>query len=299
MNPENNVSPESPAPVAETTSNTPAPQPPESTPTPDKRKKYVLLGIGGFILAAIIAAVVVYFVNFNISKQDYQNAASAAQPVSTQSAEAVSAMDAIVNSKDTDPKKLLEKIDTAETKLASLKTANEELQGKKALNAGDIRDLNATFKKDYESFYDYSTTYTSSAKIAYGATSGCADVFKEKSPSTNTDFSKYKEANSDCRAKLTKAAGEIKDEDLKKVLVSYSTYLNDTLPITESIYKNMKTFNLDDFAKVQKDLQPFTKAYGDSLKSATENLQKRYKELGDMQGSLKTLTEAIDKKANA
>ena len=262
-------------------------------------KKIALFIIGGVVLLLAIAAVVFYFVYFNITKEDYQKAATAGTELVTLEAKSRESLQAVTGTATNQPsfktvEDVTSAVNSATSSLATYETAVKAYDSQKALHNGDVNKLYDAFKKKYSFYTDFSTAYTSAASKAITASTKCSADFKNLADSKSYD--EYKKRSDACRAELV-SAQSVSDPDWKNLLTAYVNFLDSAAPIYKTIYASSDTKDYTAAYAAIKDLTPVVKTYGDASKAFIASVTDRYKATDGVTASLNAVTDLLNKKA--
>jgi len=286
------------APIDPTVAPGAAPQPPVTPPAKRSKKPLLFAGIGAVVLLAIAAAIF-FFVYFSISKEDYKQAAAATADITTLEKKSRESLQLITGTAEKQPtftttEAVSKAMSDVTTSLTAYQTAIDTFDKQKALHDGDVSKLYKTFKTNYNAYVDFSTSYTSSASKALGASTKCTEAYKD-APATPT-YDTYQKQTATCRAALV-AAQEVSDPDWKAFIKAYITYLDAAGPVYKEFYAGTTSNDYTAAFAALKKLTPATEAYTTASKSVTDHIAKRYKETDNITTSFKAVSDALDKKA--
>ncbi len=204
-----------------------APTPPTvSGQSPKDKKKLLLIAaiVGGVLLLAVIA-VVVYLAMTNVSKQDYANAASQYNEVSSANTDLTRKVQVLAasTSAGTDEEFAADVKDVEEA-ITKLKDENKKLGNEKAAKVGEGGKLYDTFDTKLNAYADYAQELVASIKVIrsdFGvcdevgkateeaarakALRECADSFKSTATIPNAEFKAYIDASKPVYEKYAKS----------------------------------------------------------------------------------------------
>ena len=272
-------------------------------PTPPVKKKMskkiTLLITGGAVLLLVVATVILYFIYFNITKEDYQNAATAGTELVKLEAKSRESLQAFTGTAGKQPhfetvESVTSAMNNATDSLATYETAVKAYGSQKALHDGDVQKLYETFKKKYSVYTNFSSAYSLAASKATTALTKCSADLK------NTEYSRsyddYKKQSDTCRADLVSAQG-VSDPDWKNLLNAYVTYLDSSTPFYKTIYAVSTSIDLTATYAAINDLNAISKTFTDATRIFIANVSDRYKATDGVTASLIAVTDLLNKKA--
>ena len=273
----------------------PAPLPPR------KSKKGLIITLISVGAALIIAAVfiILYFTLWTVRPQDYKAAADTTNGLSSLDKTSRDDLDKIINPGTSQTaEQLTEASDKASKSLSAYEDAVKKLDSERALRDDSIKKLYDTYKDKLKAYTDFANNYLESAKIGRAAILACSDYSKKFSDSDSLSYDDYKKLYLDpCKAELSKASN-IKDEDLKKVINGYSTYLDDSAPAVKKVYEALSAKDYSAYTSAAKELQPISTKFSDISKDASDNIKKRYDATKGTTDASDDLLKALNAKAN-
>ncbi len=273
----------------------PAPLPPR------KSKKGLIITLISVGAVLIIAAVfiILYFTLWTVRPQDYKAAADITNGLSSLDKTSRDDLDKIINPGSSQTaEQLTEASDKASKSLSTYEDAVKKLDSERALHDDSIKKLYDTYKDKLKTYTDFANNYLESAKIGRAAILACSDYSKKFSDSDSLSYDDYKKLYLDpCKAELSKASN-IKDEDLKKVINGYSTYLDDSAPAVKKVYEALSSKDYSAYTSAAKELQPISTKFSDISKDASDNIKKRYDATKGTTDASDALLKALNEKAN-
>lgn len=275
-------------------------------PSAKKINKKLILIIGaGVVLLLVIAAVLVYFLYFNITKADYQKAFTASSELVTLEAKSRDSLASITGSDGKQPSfatvaESTKAVTDTTDAFTAYQTAVKSYDQQKALHDGDVGKAYKEFKTKYNNYQTYTLAYTKSINSTLAAFIKCTDIFKVESNNGQSEtptYDKYKKQSDDCRAVLVSAQNTA-DPDWKSFITAYITYLDEGVPVYKDIYASIAANDYNGVVSKFSALTPITKKLTDATKLLADNITKRFKDTDGSAQSFKVVTDLLDKKAN-
>ncbi len=273
----------------------PAPLPPRKS---KKGLIITLISVGAVLIVAAVF-IILYFTLWTIRPQDYKAAADITNDFSSLDKDSRADLEKAMDLSDAKSIDDLNAISSkAEASLKKYEDSVKKLDGQRAFHNDSMNKLYGAYKDKFKAYDDFATNYLESVKIGRAAVLACSDDSKKWSDSGDYSYDNYKKLYSDpCKAELKKAS-DIKDEDLKKVISSYLTYLNDGEPMAKKMFDALAAKDYNTYSSALNNLKPIAAKYTDAVKAAGDNIKKRYDATKGTTDASDDLLKALNAKAN-
>jgi hypothetical protein len=174
-----------------------------------KAKKRLLI-IAGAVIVLVVVLLIVLMAMFTVSKKDYQAALDQFNKVADANSSLTSSVSSLGYDVDSATDTVFNNdVDSAQTSLDKLKTANNNLSTLKAAKVGDGKKQYDAFNAKLSSYETYAANIVSSVKTLRPALKVCNDVSSAASSEINA-------ALTACVSRMGTVNGDVADADFKQ-----------------------------------------------------------------------------------